>query len=339
MGNTVEPLKYNFYEFKIYDDIYNCVFYLSKGFRKDMEDMIAFYNSNMYHNTVGIGVFDGHGGAVVSKLLSQNFLSFIIKRLKKKISIDTIAESFIVYDNLLRDELKRSGLYQGSTAVINIISNNKLYIAHLGDSRCLVCSKNNILYESIDHKPDNSEEYKRIISHKASVYNNRINGNLNLSRAFGDYFYKQLNKYIVSNIPYVKTIPLNKVYFILLFTDGISDVIDNYELYTYVRYRLELGDSIQHITRNIIHACIYRKSSDNMTICIVAKEGGFIVNEGYKSDDIAENYRIVNEIKELIKHKKYSINSIINELKQTSTYKFGLEYKYWLIEKLLGSII
>jgi len=43
---------------------------------------------------------------------------------------------------------------------------------------------------SNDHKPENKEETERIVAGGMRVKNNRIKGKLAVSRAIGDYLYK-----------------------------------------------------------------------------------------------------------------------------------------------------
>lgn len=46
---------------------------------------------------------------------------------------------------------------------------------------------------SKDHKPENPEELSRIKNAGGYVADGRVNGNLNLSRAMGDFEYKNLD--------------------------------------------------------------------------------------------------------------------------------------------------
>lgn len=67
----------------------------------------------------------------------------------------------------------------------------KYYVANSGDSRCVLSTKSNdVVALSDDHKPDNADEKKRIEEAGGFVSDGRINGNLNLSRALGDFEFK-----------------------------------------------------------------------------------------------------------------------------------------------------
>lgn len=73
-----------------------------------------------------------------------------------------------------------------------LIVKDKIYCANVGDSRSILCYKNNKLQElSHDHKPQLDKEKERIEKAGGFVADNRINGSINLSRAIGDLEYKK----------------------------------------------------------------------------------------------------------------------------------------------------
>jgi len=58
-----------------------------------------------------------------------------------------------------------------------------------------VFSKDSKAFElSKDHKPENKNELERIINAGGEIIEGRINGNINLSRAIGDFEYKANSK-------------------------------------------------------------------------------------------------------------------------------------------------
>lgn len=95
------------------------------------------------------------------------------------------------FQTLNSDSLVKMG---GSTAVSALIVDKKIIISNLGDSRCIIVEnskrKAKVVLTTKDHKPDNKEEKRRIEKASGHVTNNRVNGNLNLSRCLGDFEYK-----------------------------------------------------------------------------------------------------------------------------------------------------
>ena len=80
---------------------------------------------------------------------------------------------------------------QGATSCVILITANQIYCANAGDSRGVLNCGQEAIPLSYDHKPDNPDELNRIRNSGHSVYMNRVDGNLALSRAFGDYAYKE----------------------------------------------------------------------------------------------------------------------------------------------------
>jgi serine/threonine protein phosphatase PrpC len=103
----------------------------------------------------------------------------------------------------------------------------KLYIANAGDSRSVLGRGGKAFALSLDHKPDDEIELKRIQKAGSIVTDGRVDGNLNLSRSLGDLKYK-INKSLkpeewpITANPDVKVVDiLPEDDFIVLGCDGI----------------------------------------------------------------------------------------------------------------------
>jgi len=80
----------------------------------------------------------------------------------------------------------------GCTAVAALLTHdNKIYVANAGDSRSVLGVKGEVKPLSFDHKPTNDSERERIRSAGGYVEFGRVNGNLALSRALGDFEFKK----------------------------------------------------------------------------------------------------------------------------------------------------
>ena len=79
----------------------------------------------------------------------------------------------------------------GCTASVILITKEEIFCANAGDSRTVLSWKQNAHLDlSVDHKPDDPEECKRIESADCFVEDGRVNGSLAVSRALGDFDYK-----------------------------------------------------------------------------------------------------------------------------------------------------
>ena len=80
--------------------------------------------------------------------------------------------------------------FAGCTATLVLITPTEIYCANAGDSRTVLSRNKTANDLSKDHKPDDTEERRRIYAASGYVEENRVNGNLALSRALGDFEYK-----------------------------------------------------------------------------------------------------------------------------------------------------
>ena len=82
----------------------------------------------------------------------------------------------------------------GTTANVVLISEKEIYCVNSGDSRSVLCRGGKAVGLSEDHKPGNPGELKRIENAGHMVEDDRVDGNLALSRAIGDFQYKDNEK-------------------------------------------------------------------------------------------------------------------------------------------------
>ena len=125
--------------------------------------------------------------------------------------------------------------FAGCTATVVLITPNEIYCANAGDSRTVMSKGAKSVELSKDHKPEDEGELKRIQNAGGYVEDSRVNGILALSRALGDFEYKnntslKAKDQAVSAFPDIKTVPITTdTEFVLLACDGVWDVKESHE--------------------------------------------------------------------------------------------------------------
>ncbi|KAG7032840.1 putative protein phosphatase 2C 11, partial [Cucurbita argyrosperma subsp. argyrosperma] len=120
---------------------------------------------------------------------------------------------------------------------------------------------------SIDHKPDRSDERRRIEDAGGFILwagTWRVGGILAVSRAFGD---KLLKRYVVAD-PEIKEEEIPSVDFIIIASDGLWNVISNEEAVSLVQH---IQDA-EMASRKLIQEAYARGSTDNIT-CVIVQFG------------------------------------------------------------------
>lgn len=173
----------------------------------------------------------------------------------------------------------------GSTAVIVLVTPSHIICANTGDSRALLRRGGRTLPLSFDHKPSEVPERLRIDSYGGFVQGKRVNGDLAVSRAFGDFIYKDNGNQYTSQMaskqkvivsPDFVVYPRNDAEdeFIVLACDGIWDVASNKQLSEFVYQMLSEGEvDLGNICEECLDTCLDRQSRDNMTMMLVSLPG------------------------------------------------------------------
>ena len=124
----------------------------------------------------------------------------------------------------------------GSTALVIIVNPKWIVCANAGDSRAVLGrNKEEIIALSNDHKPNNDNEKKRIFLAGGQVRWGRVDGDLSVSRGFGDFAYKNRSmlpsQQKITAVPEICVVRRDDAIdqFIFMGCDGIFDVLNNRE--------------------------------------------------------------------------------------------------------------
>lgn len=132
------------------------------------------------------------------------------------------------------------------------------------------------IYCTWDHKPTNEPERKRIEAAGGSVQLSRVDGQLALSRAFGDRMLKQPmalapeSRKVTSNPDFYIT-TATKDDFLFLACDGIyeGDVFTRESVIKWIEEKMRETNDIALICAQVLDECLRRGSRDNMSAMII----------------------------------------------------------------------
>ena len=229
------------------------------GFTKVNQDsFLVLQNQYNFKDFNIFSVMDGHGvnGHLVSRFVTKYFTSFfknnkkmnsnsnedeVYYRLKKNDG-DIIKRAF---RHAERDIEKNSDIdanFSGTTCVMVLQVGEKLLCANVGDSRAIMVKENNkIIPLSIDQKPDDPEESKRIIENGGEISQFEEDGEksgpfrvwkkgevypgIAMSRSIGDFIATTLG---VIPVPKFIDEKIDKdTKFIVVASDGVWEFLDN----------------------------------------------------------------------------------------------------------------
>lgn len=258
--------------------------------RETQEDRTTYYRiKNELKKTNGhfFAVYDGHRGEQAANALSAKLHTSFEQHLH---STNDIKKAFELSFEQTEKEILLDQHEAGSTAVALYldIMTKKLHYAWVGDSRLVIESNGSVAAETSDHKPGYGEEKKRIQDRGGFVEKligdvPRVNGDLAISRAFGDKSLKLESPGLIAE-PEYNCISLNENnHFFIMATDGLWDDVSSKEAVdsTYTMLTDDVTCSIlQHMHQLIgshnrtlaIAALIWkaqtRGSSDNISIIL-----------------------------------------------------------------------
>ncbi|KAK3686060.1 phosphatase 2C-domain-containing protein [Podospora appendiculata] len=250
------------------------------------------------------GVYDGHGGDKVALFAGDHIHNIIAKQdtFKAGNYEQALKDGFLATDRAILSDPKYEEEVSGCTACVGLISEDKIYVGNAGDSRGVLGVKGRAKPLSFDHKPQNEGEKARITAAGGFVDFGRVNGNLALSRAIGDFEFKKSaelapEQQIVTAYPDVVVHDLgDDDEFLVLACDGIWDCQSSQAVVEFVRRGIASKQPLEKICENMMDNCLASNSEtggvgcDNMTMIIIGFLRGRSKEEWY--DEIAK--RVAN---------------------------------------------
>ena len=255
-----------------------CIHEISKTGISGVEKKINQDRNFIFRNFVEgfenifMGVCDGHGyfGNEISEYIKENLpmdLNRLIKCRKLNIYNDDLSEvlidTFLMENNaLLRNKQIDSDL-SGSTCISVIYTPKKLIIANVGDSRCVLGSRVEGIWEyknlSRDHKPSIKEEADRITKNGGRIrpmidedgcfvgplrvyMKDKDLPGLAMTRSFGDYFASLAGTIAEPEIKEHILVPEDK--FIILASDGLFEFISSEEVGNIIKEYYDKNDIV-----------------------------------------------------------------------------------------------
>lgn len=226
------------------------------GRRQSQED-----TSNCDVSFPYFAIHDGHGFGGLTKMSVSNRLKEDTPELVSNLVAfpDNYDGIYVELNNKYIDDKHRDG----STSTLIIADGENLRCYNVGDSEAyLFDTDGNYTELTKVHKPTDPMERALVESRGGKVLNNRVNGILAVSRAFGDY---SIHKAITAEPHYSCTKIEDNHTYLVLASDGLYDALDPSDISVF----FEGNDDPCTIARNLVIKAYLLGSTDNITVQVV----------------------------------------------------------------------
>ena len=229
------------------------------GFTKVNQDsFLVLQNEYNLKDFNVFSVMDGHGvnGHLVSRFVTKYFTTFFKKNKKMNSSNSNEDQIFYrlkkndfdilkrAYRHAERDIEKNSEIdanFSGTTCVMVFQVGNRLLCGNVGDSRAILVKGDKVIPLSIDQKPDDPEESKRIKENGGEISQYEEDGEksgpfrvwqkgevypgIAMSRSIGDFIATKLG--VIPEPKFIEEKIDKDCKFIVVASDGIWEFLDN----------------------------------------------------------------------------------------------------------------
>jgi protein phosphatase 1L len=269
------------------------------------QDLTDRFTQDIAMEELGVyfGCFDGHYGAQVAELaakqLHKNLMQIYRQKQVQPASRDekikaSIKDAFLQTDKEILGLAERKKFGQsGSTALVAMLHGNpklgtalRLVVAHVGDSRAVLCRGGEAICLTEDHKPDRIDEKKRVeragglvlnvrgawrVAAPANPKSNAKNARreyqgMSCTRSLGDIGFKAPSALSVAE-PDVKVMtPTDKDLFVVLCTANVYSVCSNQEV---VDLASAHWDDPEAASKHIVRTAFNKGADGNLTAMVI----------------------------------------------------------------------
>ncbi|KAK9091399.1 hypothetical protein Sjap_024576 [Stephania japonica] len=257
-----------------------------KGSRHSMEDAWVVLtdtslNSSQKLRCAHFAIYDGHGGRLAAEYAQKHLHSNVLSAGLPRELVDVRAAKKSILDD---PDLPVSQVSEKQTSPFfkKVL---QVFVANIGDAKAVVArsyvpdgsqsqsAKTDPLKAIVltrEHKAIYPQERARILKAGGSISTNgRLQGRLEVSRAFGD---RQFKKVGVIATPDVHSFDLTgRDSFIILGCDGLWGVFGPSDAVDFVQQHLKEGQSVTAVSRRLVKEAVReRRCKDNCTAVVIA---------------------------------------------------------------------
>jgi len=262
------------------------------GWRETMEDAHSVILSLPKHSEYAFfGIFDGHSGSLCANHIAENLAVALDNGVEGDFfeHQDVIAKTCISVDEKFMEQFQHND--DGCACIFTLVKKNADGTIHIlngniGDSRTVFAKKEENAFKAVpctfDHKPTDQKEKDRIEAAKGYVSLQRVDGQLALSRAFGDRQLKTPvdfpgeNKKVTSNPDFISVNDATTDDFLFMACDGIyeADIFGRQDVIDWIVAKLQTCDDPALVCAALLDECLERGSHDNMSAMIIQFKNG-----------------------------------------------------------------
>lgn len=219
-------------------------------------------------DTSYFGVYDGHGGRHIVEYVEEHLHEDVAQQLRETEDKEqALREAYTLCDMNSRSVESTTG---GATAVTALVCREGdarvLYTAGVGDSRAVLVRNGRAQRLTVDHRPADPDERRRVEAAGGFFLRDRVLGILAVTRSFGDHGMKDF----VSAEPFTSKVELQEGdQCLILACDGVWDVMEDQEAADLVMPLAASAEDQATAARVLVDAAIRGDTADNVTAIVI----------------------------------------------------------------------